>query len=141
MDYLLARWYTVKQLTPQRLKALHNFEIAVQSYSRNKAAELKKQKIFLPLWWQEGALFLNAEFKHFWLNDAKDPQKMKDFKLETEKIFKLRRINICGGKVFNDIKFMHRCDLAVNASVLNAGSASAKPSYSKPAQTAVHQAV
>lgn len=141
MDYLLARWYTVKNLSPQRLKTLHNFETAVLKYSRNKSAELKKQKIFLPLWWQEGAVFLNAEFKTFWLNDAKDPQKIKAFKLETEEIFKRRRINISGGKVFNDIKFMHRCDLAVNASVLNAGPASAKPSSSRPAQTAVHQAV
>ncbi len=136
MDYLLARWYTVKNLTPQRLKTLHNFETAVIKYSRNKSAELKKQKIFLPLWWQEGALFLNAEFKKFWLKDAKDPKKIQAFKVETEKIFKLNGIQITGGEVFNDIKFMHRCDLAINASVPNAGPASSKPSTSRPAQTA-----
>ena len=135
MDYLLARWYTVRNLAPQRLKTLHNFEIAVQAYSRNMSAQLK-QKIFMPLWWQEGALFLNAEFKKFWLNDAKDSQKIQAFKLETEKIFKLNGIKITDGKIFNDIKFMHRCDLALNASVLNAGPASAKPSSSRPAQTA-----
>ncbi len=136
MDYLLARWYTVKSLTPQRLKTLHNFETAVMNYSRNMSAELKKQKIFLPLWWQEGALFLNAEFKKFWLTDARDPQKIQAFKLETEKIFKRAGLNISGGKIFTDIKFMHRCDLALNASVLNAGPASAKPSSSRPAHTA-----
>lgn len=136
MDYLLARWYTVKSLTPQRLRALHNFETAVMLYSRNKAAQLKKQKIFLPLWWQEGALFLNQEFKTFWLNDAKDSQKIQAFKLQAQEIFKSNAIEISGGQVFNDIKFMHRCDLAINASVLNAGPASAKPSTSTPAQTA-----
>ena len=127
MEYLLARWYAVKNLPPQRLKALHNFEIAVKMYSAQKAAELKKQKIFLPLWWQEGALFLNKEFKTFWQLKAANLSEIQKFKAETEKIFKQNKLLVEDGRIFDDIQFMHSCDLAVNSSARNAGPSSVNP--------------
>lgn len=124
MDYLLARWYAVKDLEPQRLKAFHNFEIAVKQYSQSRAKELKKQKIFMPLWWQEGALFLNKEFKLFWQAKSLKPAAIKQFKSSAQKIFEQNNICIKDGRIFEDIKFMHRCDLAINASPRASGSSS-----------------
>jgi hypothetical protein len=118
MDYLFARWYAVARLDGKKLKALHNFENAVNKYALNKSAELKDQKILLPLWWQEGAMFLNKEFRTVWL-DNKKISKRQNFNRAIKEIFS--GCGITPYAVFENIDFMHRCDLAVNASVRNAG--------------------
>lgn len=128
MDYILARWFIIKNMPQVRLKQLHAFESAVFSYSAKLSKTRNKNKIFMPLWWQEGAMFLNKEFKSFWGESSKNAADIKDFKKEAKKILTDAGLNI-SADIFKDINFMHQCDQAINASF----PATTKPTAPKPA--------
>lgn len=116
MDYLLARWFVIKNMDKERLKELHSFEKALSIYCLKNKDSLYGKKIFLPLWWQEGALFLRKEFKAFWIKSRQNPQAVLAFKKSLDKTLADKRLVLKDKNIFNDINFMHQCDLAVNAS-------------------------
>ncbi|MDR0952853.1 MAG: hypothetical protein LBM71_01500 [Elusimicrobiota bacterium] len=126
MDYLIARWFVVKNLDAAKLKALHNFERAVKEYSLNNKDNFNKSKIIAPLWWQEGAIFLSKDFKAFWAAGKNNPAKTQAFILDIKTLlgakFNCKNKSVQNpivslkNKALRDINFMHKCDLAINAS-------------------------
>lgn len=111
MQYLTARWLTLKNLPSYKIKNLHRMERAVFDYALYCKKTFPKDKTTPPLWWQCTGSFLGGDIKAVFKQSFEALAKANE-----EVAVNAKKENIDLREVFSDINLMHRLDkLALRA--------------------------